>query len=286
MQTIIDTMGIVVKDMPQIQDTLTLEWIGCNSKLDARVKVNIHARYGEHNIARIREHIRLTRRDIEDSCIGKNEVRMERMDIAIDTNKYTFAIDFKKLMLFGELLSIRQGGKVGGTNRYYTTDIDSLLPNSIKFKQKRDLTIEIYNKKLESPTHQYETRIEFRYDRKDRDIENCLDLFDNTIELLKAMEGNLQRVEGSMIERLSKLYKKQVNESLVKSFSEFVRKYNDYFYTLEILKGVYKNSGLKGNYNTWLKEFRKLNDLEFITKTEIRKFQKTSIKSVREYIKG
>lgn len=285
MKTIIDTMCIIAKDMPKINDTLTLEWIGVNASLESKVKVNIHARYGEHNVNSLKKHIELTREEVGNSIIGNGEIRMQRIDIAIDTNKYTFNMDFKKLLFFGELLSIRAGGKSGGTNRFYTTDIDSLLPNSIKFKHKRDLTIEIYNKKLESPTHPYETRIEFRFDRKDRELGDCLDLFKYVIDMLNGLEGNLQRVEESMVERLINLWEKEAEKKLVTSFSEFVRKYNNYFYTLDILKGVYRQTGLKGAYSKWLEKFRKTNNIGFVTKKDIREFKKVAIDSVKAYLK-
>ena len=98
------------------------------------------------------------------------------------------------------------------------------------------------------------------------------------------MEGQLEHLEENMSERLIKLW--EVEKENVKSFSEFVRKYNDYFYTLNILKEVYKGVGLKGNCKRWIDKFREGNNtLEFYTKTDIKEIQKAMLKSAKEYLK-
>ena len=71
----------------------------------------------------------------------------------------------------------------------------------------------------------------------------------------------------------------------MKSFSEFVRKYNDYFYTINILKEVYKSANMKGSYKGWLDNFRLKNNLEFYTAKDIKELQKAMIKSVKSYMK-
>ena len=97
------------------------------------------------------------------------------------------------------------------------------------------------------------------------------------------MDGKLLQLEDNMSKRLIKLW--EMDKGNVKSFSEFVRKYNDYFYTLNILKVVYKSTGMKGSYSNWLKEFRRVNVLEFYTTKDIKELQKAMLKSVKTYIK-
>ena len=104
-----------------------------------------------------------------------------------------------------------------------------------------------------------------------------------TIDKVKEMDGKLLQLEENMSKRLIKLY--QADKDNVKSFSEFVRKYNDYFYTLNILKEVYKNSGMKGSYKGWLDNFRLKNKLEFYTSKDIKELQKAMKKSVKTYMK-
>ena len=90
-------------------------------------------------------------------------------------------------------------------------------------------------------------------------------------------------LEANMSDRLIKLW--EVDKENVRSFSEFVRKYNDYFYTLNILKMVYEGVDLKGGYSNWLRKFRKTNNIEFYTKTDIKEIQKAMLKSAKEYLK-
>lgn len=283
-QTIVDTIQIEVLDMPQIRDAMAIKQLGQNKMMNALCKVNTHSVYGEEESSTFKRYVENTTEVIVNSDIGDNKYMVNRFDIAIDTNLYNFYDDFKKLMYFGELISMRSV-KDKRCNRWYTVNINTLEKNSVKLKHSRDLNIEIYDKKNECASYPYETRIEFRYDRKRRELEKCEEYFYTTIELINAMLGNIERVNLSMVERLIKLYEKECNKGLVKSFSEFVRKYNDYFYTLDILKGVYDGIGLKGSYNTWLKKFRITNNLYFMTKTDVKEFIRFTVKSVKQYMK-
>ena len=147
--------------------------------------------------------------------------------------------------------------------------------------------LEIYNKKEESNNiHNKNIRVEFRYKRLERLNKN---VYDNntyilkTIDKIKGMDAHLEHLEDNMTERLLKLYEAKKEELM--SFSEFVRRYNEYFYTLNILKNVYMKVGLKGSYSKWLEKFRKSNKLTFYTKSDIRTIQKAMIKSAKEYLK-
>ena len=42
---------------------------------------------------------------------------------------------------------------------------------------------------------------------------------------------------------------------------------------------------MKGSYSNWLKEFRRVNVLEFYTTKDIKELQKAMLKSVKTYIK-
>ena len=54
---------------------------------------------------------------------------------------------------------------------------------------------------------------------------------------------------------------------------------------MNILKEVYKGVGLKGSYSNWIKDFRKTNNIEFYSKSDIKTLQKAILKSAKEYLK-
>ena len=78
--------------------------------------------------------------------------------------------------------------------------------------------------------------------------------------MIKNLECLIPKVEAQMNERLIALWKEESSCGDIKSFSEFVRKYNVYFYTNNIIKTVYSSSGLTGNYQKWLDRFRATNN--------------------------
>ncbi len=63
-----------------------------------------------------------------------------------------------------------------------------------------------------------------------------------------------------MSQRLISLWKDEFITSDIKSFSDFVWKYNIYFHTSNIVKNVYLSTGLKSNYKKWLDRFREANN--------------------------
>lgn len=74
-----------------------------------------------------------------------------------------------------------------------------------------------------------------------------------------------------MADRLVRLWNKE--KIKLQSFNEFVRKYEKYFYTSEILKRVYSDNGLVGSYENWLNKFRRNNHIKFYFKKDIIDFK-------------
>lgn len=209
-----------------------------------------------------------------------NNVNLSRVDVAFDSSDYEYQKDFKRMLFAYELMTIRNKK----SSRWYTTNLNTLRNNSIKLYDSR-FELEIYDKKDESKgTHPHNIRVEFRYKRLAKDVLDSEIYINKAIDKIKGMEGHLEMLEANMSDRLIKLW--EVDKENVKSFSEFVRKYNDYFYTLNILKEVYKGVGLKGNCKRWIDKFREGNNtLEFYTKSDIKEIQKAMLKSAKEYLK-
>lgn len=244
------------------------------------LKVNLHTKFGEMTLDKLNKF----NCALEDSLSGigvlqMDNVELNRIDIALDTNNYTMQKDFKRMLFCYELLTIKHKKK----DRWYTTDLNTLQRNTIKFYDSR-FELEIYDKaKASCGVHPFETRIEFRYKRLSKDLADTEVYLHKVMDKVREMDGKLLQLEDNMSKRLIKLY--QVEKDNVRSFSEFVRKYSDYFYTLNILKEVYKSTGMKGGYKNWVDKFRKTNQLEFYTTKDIKELQKAMLKSVKSYIK-
>lgn len=249
-----------------------------NSKMS--LKVNLHNKYGEMTLNSVKKYNKATVESLADvGVLNVSEVELNRIDVALDTNSYTMQKDFKKMLFAYELLTIKHKK----SDRWYTTNLNTLQRNTIKLYDSR-FELEIYDKaKASNNMHPYQTRIEFRYKRLNKDLKESDVYLDKVAEKVKEMDGKLLQLEDNMSKRLIKLY--QADKDNVKSFSEFVRKYNDYFYTLNILKEVYKSTGMKGGYKNWVDKFRKTNQLEFYTAKDIKELQKAMLKSVKTYMK-
>lgn len=244
------------------------------------LKVNLHTRYGEMVLDNVKKFNTALEESLSEiGVVEMSNVELTRVDIALDTNNYTMQQDFKRMLFCYELLTVKHKK----SDRWYTTNLNTLQRNTIKLYDSR-FELEIYDKaKASNNMHPYETRIEFRYKRLSKDLADSEVYLDKVLDKIREMDGKLLQLEENMSKRLINLY--QVEKDNVKSFSEFVRKYNDYFYTLNILKAVYKSVGLKGGYSNWLRDFRRSNQLEFYTSKDIKELQKAMLKSVKSYIK-
>lgn len=280
---IVDTQNITLKT----EDPISGDLMGCishdgyeSATRKAKAKISMYKQYAEEELDTLDKY--MDRLNNKLKMLKIEECRMNRVDIAIDTNEYTFAKNLKMLLFIAELLTIR---KIKNGDLWYNVDMRNLQAHCIKFNPKNNNSFElaIYNKAKEQQGFNYETRIEFRHKRLKGKIEDTEKWVKDTIDKLDGLEGRIEYVEQYMVARLTDLWELERNN--VKSFSEFVRKYNNYFYTLNILKGVYSNAGLKGSYSRWLEKFRLTNELEFVSKSHIKKFVASSKKSVKAYLK-
>lgn len=205
------------------------------------------------------------------------KVELERIDIAIDTD-IDFNTNFKFLLFLHQVITNSQI-----SDKWYTINLNTLKKNTI-ISRSRDKEVCFYDKKDESNNKHYlNTRLEFRYKRLSKlDLDKQIQ---KVIDDLNDIENNIESVENEIAERLILLYLSEKDKNKILTFSEFVRKYNNYFYTKYILKLVYHKSGLKGRYSTWLYKFKETNDIVFYDKKDINKFKKIMIKSIKKYMK-
>jgi hypothetical protein len=202
-------------------------------------------------------------------------VELNRIDIAVDSSM-DYSENFKMILFLFELLTI----ECNKSDKWYTTNLRTLKNNTV-ISNGRSVEICFYDKKEESlGNHFANTRFEFRFKRvSSKDIL----LHINKVKcIVNNIDKSIEVLEENMSKRLLNLWTIEKDE--VKSFSEFVRKYNKYFFTKNILKYVYKQSGLNGSYTNWIGNFRKTNELKFYSKSDALKFKKAVKKSLKDYI--
>ena len=95
----------------------------------------------------------------------------------------------------------------------------------------------------------------------------------------------ITKVNKIVGEMLIKTWEEEKRRQPKLRFTTFVYKYSHYFYTMDILKIVYSNAGLKGSLNGWLRDFRKTYNIDLYTKKDIEKLVKQVVKSLKEYKK-
>ena len=214
--------------------------------------------------------------------IGSNIIYVEpnRIDIAIDSSlNYT---NYLKLHLYlFELITFKNNSK----GKMLCTNLTTLMDNNI-YLNSRDLKLSIYDKALESNgQHPFQTRIEFRWCRYvNSDTKKSAK---KVLEKLKKIESNDNDLKENMIERLANLYEIEIKNGSITDFTDFVRKYDKYFYTSGIVKGVYTAIGFTGYFNNWFKYFKKNNPAcDYYSLKDIKKYKAAIIKSLKNYIRN
>lgn len=212
--------------------------------------------------------------------VTKMDIDVNRMDISIDSNlNYE---DYKKFHLYlFELITYKESHN----KKILCTSLESYKDNNI-YLNSRDLKLSIYNKGFESKgEHPYSTRIEFRWIRY-ASLETDK-MAKRVINKLKDIENNNAELESKLIDRLSKNYEEEKAKGEIKTFTEYVRKYDKFFYTRNIIKGVYDSTGLKGSFKEWLRKFKeKQPNFRYYTLKDIKTYRNSIVKSVKAFIKS
>ena len=212
--------------------------------------------------------------------VTKMDIDVNRMDISVDSN-LNYA-DYKKFHLYlFELITYRESHN----KKILCTSLDSYKDNNI-YLNSRDLKLAIYDKGYESKgEHPYSTRIEFRWIRY-TSLETDK-MAKRVINKLKDIENNNTELEGKLINRLSVRYEEEKRKKEIKTFTEFVRKYDKFFYTRNIIKGVYETTGYKGSFKEWLRKFKENQpNFRYYTLKDIKTYRNAIVKSVKAYIKS
>lgn len=211
--------------------------------------------------------------------VHKENIEVDRVDISIDS-PLNYDDSFKLHLYLFELITFKEKNR----GKIICTSLDNYRDNNI-YLNSRDLKLSIYNKALESEgLHKYDTRMEFRWCRyASLDTKK---LAEKTLSKLKDIEANDDELTARMVYKLSERYTEEMAIGKVRNFTEFVRKYDKFFYSREILKGVYEKSSLKGSFTGWFKYFKEANSFDYYSLKDIKTYRDLMVKSIKSYIKS
>lgn len=286
--TIIDTMEIKLK-LTNVQDLNRIsidnfEYIKSVrtnlEKAEMIIALSLNRRQGHYNrlttLSENGEEFKAMLKDF--GVVIHEDVKLNRLDISIDT-QLDFDDNFKYFLYMFELCTYTDKR----ADKWYTTNLNTLKNNTIK-QMGRKLQVVFYDKNDESNgRHLYNSRMEFRFlDISSADFKKHID---KLIELINSIEQNIELLDKNMSARIKRLYDNAIKKHDVKTLSEFVRMYDKYIYTSNILKELYDYVGLKGTYNNWLREFRRNNEgkLKLFTTNDVKKYKADCIRSIKAY---
>ena len=286
--TIIDTMEIKLK-LTNVQDLNRIsidnfEYIKSVrtnlEKSEMIIALSLNRRQGHYNrlttLSENGEEFKAMLKDF--GVVIHEDVKLNRLDISIDT-QLDFDDNFKYFLYMFELCTYTDKR----ADKWYTTNLNTLKNNTIK-QMGRKLQVVFYDKNDESNgRHLYNSRMEFRFlDISSADFKKHID---KLTELINSIEQNIELLDKNMSARICRLYDNAIKKHDVKTLSEFVRMYDKYIYTSNILKELYDYVGLKGTYNNWLREFRRNNEgkLKLFTTNDVKKYKADCIRSIKAY---
>lgn len=231
---------------------------GCKSDLSTKKEVEDAIRLLE---SKIRDELLINRVDVTVDFIGNSIEGMEKIG-----------------KVYLETLSLVRGGEM----MFKTLKEITKIGNMKIRKDRRSTTI--YS--CEDRPRVTNVRLEQKFSDLGRTEEEVSIKIEKVVSAilkeLKEIESKFEEVENLYIGKLSKVYDKEIAEGLIRNFTDFVMKYNSVILTKNILNGLYKHSKLKGNFNGWLKKYRKTRKLELMKKSDLKKF----VKELRKEYKG
>ena len=257
------------KDQGKISLVIKIHNIYRDRKLDKEFYVES---YGELIKTLDKLYYELGIRDIE-------KLELQRVDIAID-RPGTYSENLKETRYLYHLLNLDFKDK----ELWYNTSFRKNEINTFMAKG-RSFELSFYDKESESGGQfPYKTRYEFRFKRISKnDLEIVLD---RLIKRLERLEENIPYVEKESIKLLTKLYDEEKEKNISLSLSEFVRHNDMLIYTNKVMQALYEHSELNGSYKKWKENYRKLNRLEFISNTRMKKIIYSCKAAIKLYKKS
>lgn len=215
------------------------------------------------------------------TVINYDAVEMNRIDIHTDIN-----IEYDKL----EKL-LRVFHFCVNVDKSKTVDIKtifsekSMLPEQLEIRTST-YHMKIYDKKKEAESKgerwEYPTRIEVSYMRIERqDIKFHLK---KLIKSYKDSIKNFEEFEGQRADSMKRDYDRFINEYPNTDFTDYVLRRYDKIETRGILEAIYKHSGKKGSFTSWLSKFQKRHGIVLYVEKDLRDMVTKINKSIKEYM--
>lgn len=255
------------------------------------VVINLHMITGKYIPIRSLKEYKDTMKGLLEGRMGvinSKEVKMNRVDIAIDLDmdyrdSYKMILFFFALYTESAINSEKEKEQLG--SMWSAKNLRTLKESTLRWSNQRYEAC-FYDKKEESKgRHDFGTRFEFRF--KKLSTYSFEKNINKVIDNLKNIENNIEIVEDMFIENLIESYNFAKKTGETRTFSEFVRNNNKYFFTKRVIQEVYKTTGLKGNFTNWFKDFKKGNSkLEYYKKTDVTKFKKVISNALKELKKS
>lgn len=212
------------------------------------------------------------------TVINQSEVNINRIDICTDV-KLDFNDNFKFIHYIHECIRFHMNDKKSGIRKNDNYDDDDMT-NVRAYNSSKE--IEFYNKKKQmGDSSLFDTRFEIRYKRVSN--QSLAHYIDESIRLWQTVPQAIEKVTAKRVEYLySKwLQEKQDHEHI--TFTMFVYKYEEFFYTTTILKEVYNLCGLKGSASCWLREYKKKHNIDMYTKQDVKLLSEKVIASLKDF---
>jgi len=212
--------------------------------------------------------------------LGISEWVFDRVDFAFDTTlKYDDI--FKYSLCIISLLSKKTRIK----NAIDIQDINTKKKRALTLKSST-FEFQIYDKALESENKHPYSRFEFRFKNiRSTDIYSLIKRLQRYIDYLTKCIHNVENQRINDLYALWKQENKTECTTQIKNFSEFIRRYSNDIFTRDIAKGLYTKI-CNGNFDNWLKWFKRNNCIEFITKSEIENIAKEIKFALNRYIEN
>lgn len=172
-------------------------------------------------------------------------------------------------------------------NRYESTD-PLILEHLTTRIQNEYIEIENYNKRIESSgKSRFANRLELRnkaLNQKKTNFKGVDKLVDDWSRRYSSFITQYEEVLSDCNNFILDKWSAEQGTK-VKDMSEFVRKYQDNIFSLEQLTSLYSKMGVK-NPKGSVKNFRRYNEIEFVSKKDIATYFKIIDESLREYFSG
>lgn len=213
------------------------------------------------------------------TVIDFDKVEMNRLDIHTDVN-IEFGAMKKLLRVFMFCVSCEKNADVKTISSEKRAKDEQLMIRTSTFYMKA------YDKREEARVKgevcEYPTRIEVSFQRIEKQDKKFH--LKKLIKLYKDSINYFEMFENERVETLKSDYDDFIKEYPNSTFTNYVIHRADRVESRNVLEQIYKHSGLKGSFKTWLSKFQKLHGIVLYTEKDLKDMVNRVNKSIKEYM--